>query len=343
MERMHQHHREAIGRFYPICAQTPAARRATVESGEIHELAPGSFLFDKGDLDSRALYLLEGHVDLLRNSQLIETVRGGSEAARHALEQATPRRLTAVTRTRAVVFAVDATLLGPHDGEKQAGSDVNVEVADIVENRDGDWMTRLLQTTLLARLPVDNIQQLFSRMQALPFAGGEVVVRQGERCDHYHVVQEGRCVVTRHPAGDEGSVIRLAELGAGDGFGEEGLVSGGTCVATVTMVTDGIVMRLGKDDFDVLVKQPCTVAVGQAQALARVAAGARWLDVRRTRDPAAELPGSIHVPMGTLRMRVHRRVPARPARSGCVLPGQRARHAARARPRGLGAHVARAA
>ena len=46
--------------------------------------------------------------------------------------------------------------------------------------------------------------------------------------------------------------VYLAELGMGDTFGEEALISGAHRNATVTMITDGVLMRLGKDDFNTL-------------------------------------------------------------------------------------------
>ena len=54
------------------------------------------------------------------------------------------------------------------------------------------------------------------------------------RCAHRHVRSgshrdpdirggEGRCIVTRHPEGEADQDIRVADLGPGDGFGEDAL------------------------------------------------------------------------------------------------------------------------
>jgi rhodanese-related sulfurtransferase len=89
----------------------------------------------------------------------------------------------------------------------------------------------------------------------------------------------GRCLVTREtPLNRDG--IKLAELGMGDTFGEEALISGARRNATVSMLTDGTLMRLGKDDFNKLLNEPMLHWVDYAEALALVGAGARWLDVR---------------------------------------------------------------
>lgn len=49
------------------------------------------------------------------------------------------------------------------------------------------------------------------------------------------------------------SVVR--QLGEGNGFGEETLLSGAPRDATVVMTTDGILMRLKRKDFDELMRE----------------------------------------------------------------------------------------
>ena len=50
--------------------------------------------------------------------------------------------------------------------------------------------------------------------------------------------------------------IKLAELGVGDTFGEEALISEAKRNATVTMLTEGVLMRLNKQDFRELMNEP---------------------------------------------------------------------------------------
>ena len=51
-------------------------------------------------------------------------------------------------------------------------------------------------------------------------------------------------------------ISNLAELKTGDSFGEEALISESTRNATITMITDGVLMKLAKDTFVELVKKP---------------------------------------------------------------------------------------
>jgi rhodanese-related sulfurtransferase len=117
------------------------------------------------------------------------------------------------------------------------------------------------------------------RMQRMSYSAGDTVIRQGGEGDYFYAIVDGRCVVTREtPLNREG--VKLAELGKGDTFGEEALISGAKRNATVSMLTDGVVMRLGKDDFNTLLNEPMLQWVDVEEARALIGRGARWLDVR---------------------------------------------------------------
>src|ERR1700722_20234722 len=104
-------------------------------------------------------------------------------------------------------------------------------------------MRPLLQTKPFHPLPPANIQAIFMRLQRMPYRMGEVVIKQGDEGGYFYVIVNGRCVVTREtPLNKEG--IKLAELGIGDTFGEEALIAEAKRNATVTMMTDGTLMRL---------------------------------------------------------------------------------------------------
>ncbi len=62
-------------------------------------------------------------------------------------------------------------------------------------------------------------------------------------------------MVTRETPLNKEDII-LAELVVGDTFGEESLISEEKRNATITMQTDGILMRLGKKDFQALLIEP---------------------------------------------------------------------------------------
>ena len=91
---------------------------------------------------------------------------------------------------------------------------------------------------------------------------GDTIVNQGEAGDYYYVLTEGEARVTR--------TVELATLEPGRSFGEEALLSGSKRNASVTMLTDGVVMRLSKDDFNELLKEPLLSRVSPDEARLRI-------------------------------------------------------------------------
>ena len=96
--------------------------------------------------------------------------------------------------------------------------------------------------------------------------------------------------------------MAVAELRSGDAFGEEALVSEVRRNATVTMLTDGELLRLSKQDFTHLLAEPLLHRLSWAEARERVARGALWLDVRYPSEYHHDrLPGAINVPLSEVR------------------------------------------
>ena len=106
-----------------------------------------------------------------------------------------------------------------------------------------------------------------------------MVIKQGDEGDYFYIIVSGKCAVTREtPLSREG--IKLAELGVGDTFGEEALIAEAKRNATVTMMTDGVLMRLNKQDFRELMNEPLLQWVNAEQGRKIIERGGRWLDVR---------------------------------------------------------------
>jgi rhodanese-related sulfurtransferase len=165
-------------------------------------------------------------------------------------------------------------------------------------------MTMLLQTKAFHKIPPANIQAIFMRMQQINYRAGDVIIKQGSEGDYFYVLIRGSALVTREtPLSKEG--IKLAELKVGDTFGEEALISEAKRNATVTMTTDGSVMRLGKDDFKTLLNEPMLDWVDYAEAEEIIKSGGQWLDVRLPSEfEAQHLDGAINIPLYFIRLKM---------------------------------------
>lgn len=290
--------------FSPLSGMKIENLKALARKTSVLTLEPGRVLFKEGDKDKRTLYLVSGDLELRSGERTVGALQGATPEARNAIAPGQPRRFTARALTEIEFIAVDTDLLDVLLTWDQTGS---YEVSEITGQSSGeadDWMTVLLQTKAFHRIPPANIQALFMRMERINTKAGDIIIKQGDDGDYFYVVTRGRCVVTREtPVNREG--IKLAELGAGESFGEEALISDNKRNATVRMATDGALMRLNKDDFNALLNDPLLHWVDLEHARALVSKGARWLDVRLPSEyEAFHLEAALNIPLYFIRMKL---------------------------------------
>ena len=278
----------------------------------------GVALFKQGDKDNFSFYLLDGEIELHANDQQQNVISSGSERALYAMAQLQPRQFSAKAKTEAVVFQIQRDVLDRQmvlqeedDPVSDGGIDVDsgsgdMEVSHLDDEEDVDWMTRMLQSELFARLPTANIGQLFALLEEVNYHTGDIVIKQGDPGDKYYIIQAGSCNVLRTPPSG-GKDLKLATLGAGDSFGEEALVSDSIRNATIQMASDGILMELSKENFTELIQNPSLQSVSYEQALSFIDEGAEWLDVRFKKEHESHaIPGSTNIPLNMLRMQVQK-------------------------------------
>lgn len=296
---------ELLRRFTPLDSLKRENVAALAKKMEIRTLDPGRVLLKEGDTDKRTYYLVSGTLELTDRNGNVRLLRAGTEEARNPITPILPRRFGVKSVDRVEFISVDTELLDVMLTWDQTGSyEVNELRSDERGNSD-DWMTTLLQTKAFHRIPPGNIQAIFMRMQQVQYNAGDVIIKQGDEGDYFYVITRGRCVVTREtPLNKEG--IKLAELGVGDTFGEEALISHNRRNATVTMLTDGALMRLGKNDFNTLLNEPMVAWVDHEEARQLVARGGKWLDVRLPSEfETYHEPGAINIPLYFIRLKLN--------------------------------------
>ncbi len=296
---------DAVRELIPINGLPEQHQEEVLRRGKVVKYRKGRYVFKQGDKDNFSFFVIDGELELIADGQLVKQVNSDTPDARHALAQLQPRQLSARAKTPLQVFKIDRVVLDrmlADDRFDDEGSDV--EVLELEDDSSGDWMTRMLGSDLFSRLPAANIQSVFTNMEAMDTRAGDIIVEQGAAGEYYYIVQTGRCVVMRKSAAN-GRVTKLAELGAGDCFGEEALVSESSRNATVTMLTDGRLMRLAKRDFNELIKKPTLSSVTYSQAIKLADEGAVWLDVRFADEhKATGIKGSANLPLNALRSKM---------------------------------------
>lgn len=295
---------EMLRGFSPLDGLKRENLHALSRKVRLQELDSGRVLFKEGENDKRTVYLVSGEVELRVGDRTISMVRGGTPEARIALCPGQPRRFTARALSDISFVAIDADLLDVLITWDQTGSYEVSEIAGGGAADADDWMTVLLQTKSFHRIPPANLQALFMRMQHVACKAGETVIKQGAEGDYFYVITKGTATVTREtPMNRDG--LKLAELGVGESFGEEALISDAKRNATITMQTDGALVRLGKEDFRELLNEPLLHWVDLAHARELIGRGARWLDVRLPSEyDAFHLDNAVNVPLYFIRLKV---------------------------------------
>jgi CRP-like cAMP-binding protein len=270
-------------------------------------MSAGRMLFKEGETDKRTVWLVSGMLEIREGDRTVGMIRGGTPEARNPLYPQFPRRVSARAMEEISYLSIDSELLDVMITWDQTGtyevSELQAQLEEGAAAAD-DWMTTLLQTKSFHRIPPANIQAIFLRMQRVPYRAGEIVIKQGDEGDYFYVVVSGKCVVTREtPLNKEG--IKLAELTVGDTFGEEALIAEAKRNATITMVTDGVLMRLAKQDFRELMNEPLLQWVSYEQAQEIAARGGKWLDVRLPSEHQnLKIDDSLNIPLYFIRLKL---------------------------------------
>jgi CRP-like cAMP-binding protein len=296
---------ELLRGFSPLDGLKRDNLAALARKVQIREMSPGQLLFKEGDTEKRTLYILSGILELIDDGKVVGAVEGGSEMARNPIAPVYPRRVTARARDRVQFISIDSDLLDVMLTWDQTGTYEVSELAGKSDQTNEDWMTMLLQTKAFHKIPPANIQAIFMRMQQINYRNGDVILKQGAEGDYFYVLIRGTALVTREtPLSKEG--IKLAELKVGDTFGEEALISDAKRNATVTMRSDGAVMRLGKDDFKKLLNEPMLDWVNMAEAEEIIRGGGQWLDVRLPSEYENQhLDSALNIPLYFIRLKIN--------------------------------------
>ena len=336
---------EQLKSFEPISALSTERLEELQGLADVETLGVGVTIFREGDVDNQSVYLLEGDVQMrsVSDQNLNTSMTHKATDAKHPLAEGQPRQVTCTAMTLAKVLRVDNSILdymltwdqlAVAEEKEEEPEEVVVEEENIAEKseniqeedaeekqpevesadselknqteteenhqsiEDGrNWIRRMRHIMAFKNMPPANIKSLLQRMETISVDKGDVIIEQGSPGDYYYVLTEGEALVTR--------TVELATLNAGASFGEEALLSGSKRNASVTMTGQGQLMRLAKDDFNELLKEPLLDRVTPEEAQVRVAKGNIWLDVRHvTEFNHSHLQNAINIPLHELRMRM---------------------------------------
>ena len=112
----------------------------------------------------------------------------------------------------------------------------------------------LHRASFIRLVPEQDYARVRDRFEEVRYAFGDVIFREGEEVDAFYVLVSGRVRVLKEKA--DGEELTLQRLEPGDAFGEALLYAGGRrAEATVRCTTAVEVLRLGRTDFDRLLRE----------------------------------------------------------------------------------------
>jgi rhodanese-related sulfurtransferase len=259
---------------------------------------------------AQALYLVSGDLGIRYDNGNKLILRAGTAAAKHPVDTGRLSIKDTIALTPIEVVRIGLDLLDIMMTWDQLSGYPPAQTQKTVNAQSAKQEWKLdeasfnafkLQNGVFSRLPPANIEAMFARMMPIDVEASQTIITQGQEGDYYYLIQQGTALVTRVKDPSQPSIV-LAEISNGAGFGEEALASDTKRNATVTMKTDGQLLRLKKQDFVELLKAPIVSTISRADAEAKVAVGAEWLDVRFESEYAYHhIEGAINAPLHELR------------------------------------------
>ena len=291
--------RELLQTFVPFDSLSVEYLNQALAKVSTREFLKGALIFKQGDRVEESFFLLKGRVELVENNNVTKLIDTNTEACHFALNQTSLAKDSAIAKSRVQVMSIERELLDLLLTWSQSGEfsftdlqhqhiDVNNDEAEV------DWMSSLLKSPLLQKVPPANIQKLFAQFESVEVDVGSAVVHEGENGDYFYVIEAGKAQVNSR--GSNSSVM----LQSGQYFGEEALVGNTLRNATVTMKTHGHLMRINKAAFTELLQVPIirSISYNDIEAVD----GSQVVDVRLPIEHRhSAVSGSMNVPLGRLR------------------------------------------
>ena len=293
---MEAEHKELIKSLVPFIHMSEGELSAVLEHATVEVIPKGKMIFKRAEQNTRVYWLIIGTVDLVDEKFEAKNRKAGEEVTRNPIDNNSPHRLTAITTEDSTVLVCDRSNMAVYMDGRPSTSAANEEEPSV------DWMSTLLSSPLFEFIPPSNIQILFSKFEEATYSKGDIVITQGDRGDYFYVIQKGRVKLERTIGG---KTVVIKELKAGDNFGQDALVSDSPRNATVTMTSNGTLMRLSDPDFQSLLLNPVIETVGMEEAQEMIKQGnprTYIIDVRSPREAKADkIPDSVNLPLLLLR------------------------------------------
>jgi CRP-like cAMP-binding protein len=292
-----------IRKLIPLATLPAPVFAAICSVIEIEEAKQDYVLFRKGDQTNEFIYLLSGKITLQFDELKVDTISADDTTARFAIAHQNPRKIDAIANCDIRFLRIDMEIIN-NPPTVFTEEEQSYMVTENTEENADDWMTTLLKSPIFQRLPASNLHQILIGLKEIKYNSGDTIIKQGEPGDYYYLIRQGHCLVTRKPS-PNAKEIKLAELHANETFGEDSLLSGEPRNVTITALNNVSLLRLDKQQFINLIKNPVLGFIDFSSIQQELDNGAMLLDVRSPDVyKKMHLDNSINTPFFSLRMQI---------------------------------------
>jgi CRP-like cAMP-binding protein len=269
-----------IRKMVPFSTMPNSIFKVICDKIVIETARSGAFLFKRHDTKKELFYLLKGEVSLEVDKLKMEVIKAGTESARFALAHQLPRKVNGVAKGAVQFIKLNSIYITTPDS-----SELKKHNTATAANKDATprWMSTLLMIPVLRAMPPEHLIKISECAEEVNYAEGETVIWQGDVGEYFYLIKNGECVLTYKGATPEQRLISN-KLKTWDSFGAEALISDSIDSHTVTALTELSLLKISKENFLNLIKQPSLKFVNEDKTNELLGNGGVLLDVR----PASE-------------------------------------------------------
>lgn len=298
-------HFSQLRHLLPLSTFPRAQLVELAQVARVEELTDGAVLFGSPPEGNELLYLLAGSVSGTTGRGIAAVIEANSPAGAYPLNDGRFESVTAFADVVVVSVPFDLVdLLATWDQL----SVMERRIGDRYEHFYGRGIPRRWRHSFFPALrstPAARIEELMQTFEPVPTQERQLIVHQGEELTEFYVIDGGSVLATSESPADEGESLELSQLGEGECFGVEALNADPVSSTTVSMISDGMLLRLRRADFIRLQDAPPQTLLSPAAAIDAINNGARWLDVRQRGEwQHAHLPGALNVPLQEVRLQI---------------------------------------
>lgn len=211
-------------------------------------LAKDETLFREGDPGDSIFIITSGSVKVWRGKNILATLTEGAFFGEGAFFSQKPRNAAVSANIDSEFLEIRRNdleeLMSKHSGVAEA-------LMTFYRRRILDGV--LAENTIFGQLENDVRKKIADQFTLVRVKANEIIVREGETDRNFYLIKQGSFEVSSTPPGG-GEPIILAELGAGDFFGEIALIGDTPRTATVSSKCEGELLNSEAEAMEGLMK-----------------------------------------------------------------------------------------